>query len=43
MLVIKKKDLYRKAKRLRWFGIDREKRKKAFGKMILSKLDINTK
>ena len=32
MLVIKNKDLYEKAKRLRWFGIDREKNRKAFGK-----------
>tara|TARA_Y100001970_G_C14195703_1_gene837966 strand:+ start:615 stop:1721 length:1107 start_codon:yes stop_codon:yes gene_type:complete len=28
MLVIKDKELYKKAKRLRWFGIDREKKQK---------------
>ena len=29
MLCMKKNDLYKKAKRIRWFGIDREKKQKA--------------
>ena len=43
MLCIKNKKLLKKAKRIRWFGIDREKNRKLLGKMIFLKLDINIK
>ena len=43
MLCIKNKKLMKQAKRIRWFGIDREKNRKQLGKMIFLKLDINIK
>ena len=43
MLCIKNKRLINQAKRIRWFGIDREKNKKQHGKMIFLKLDTNIK
>ena len=42
-LTIKNKKLAEKAKRIRWFGIDRKRNNKEYGKMMFMRWDINIK